>query len=87
MGPHRKSLELGPDGNSNLLENDLCILDASLTSVTGSGANLTINYNITPKAAFVADPLINDKRIWLRAKDLDGNTLGNIEIGSWTVTD
>ena len=74
-------------GTSTVLEDSLSSLDVSQTSLTGDGDILTINYNITPKAAFIGDPLNSDKRIWLRVKDIDGNIFGNEEIGSWTVTD
>ena len=73
-------------GSTDTLENSFCFLDVSQCSVAGDGPILTLNLNITPKAAFIEDPLTNDKRIWLRLKDVDDNIFGNEEIGSWTVT-
>ena len=74
-------------GTSTILEDNLFSIDASQCIITGDGEILTINWNITPKAVFIEDPLNANKRIWLRVKDIDGNIFGNEEIGSWTVTD
>jgi hypothetical protein len=73
-------------GSSTLMENNLCILDASQTIVTGDGPLMTINYNITPKVPFIETPLTEEKKIWLLIRDIDGNVVNNLHIGTWVVS-
>jgi len=74
-------------GTTALLENSLCVLDVSQTSVNGNGPVLTLNLNLTPKTAFIAEPLSEMKRIWIRVLDLANHRLGDMEIGIWSVID
>jgi hypothetical protein len=72
-------------GSSTIIEDNLSSLDASQTSITGEGEIMTLNLNITPKAALTEAPLTGEKTIWLLLRDSDNNTVPSIEIGSWTV--
>jgi hypothetical protein len=67
-------------GSAVTLQNGQGTLDCQLTTVTGLDDDLTVNWNITPKVAFVSS-----KQVGMRVKDnsnaLDGWTL----LGSWTI--
>jgi hypothetical protein len=41
---------------------------------------------IIPKAAFAQTPLTGNKRIWLLARDIAGNVVNNLQIGTWRVS-
>ena len=73
-------------GTSAILENSVCTLDASQSTIAGNGEILTINFNLTPKEAIIEAPFGTAKRIWLRLKDTAGNQLRDLQIGSWTVS-
>ena len=70
----------GVPSSDIVIENDLCSLDVSQTTVEGDEGFLTINWNITPKATF-----IGMKRIWIRLTDFDGHRTDSMEVGSWNV--
>jgi len=73
-------------GSAVVLENTNCSLDASQSSISGSGDILTLNLSITPKSAFLGAPLTGNKRIFLRLTDTAGHILRDPQIGSWIVT-
>jgi hypothetical protein len=68
-------------GSDIIVEDSLCAFDVSQTTVEGDGGMLTINWHITPKAAFTGD-----KIVWLQVYDFDSNRLRIPEIGSWSVS-
>jgi hypothetical protein len=72
----------GAPGSDVILENDLCLIDLSQTTVEGDGGVLTINWHITPKSTF-----IGNQKIWARISDFDGNRTDSMEIGSWIVNE
>ena len=72
-------------GSAAILENTNGSLDVSRSGIAGNGDILTLNLSIIPKTAFVQAPLTGNKRIWLLARDLAGNTLNNLQIGTWRV--
>jgi hypothetical protein len=67
-------------GSDLVVEDALCALDVSQSSIAGDGGVLTINWHITPKAAFTGD-----KIIFLQVYDSAGNRLRIPEIGTWSV--
>jgi uncharacterized repeat protein (TIGR02543 family) len=73
-------------GSTTVLENTNGSLVASGCSIAGSGDLLTLNVRIIPKAAFAQTPLTGNKRIWLLARDIAGNVVNNLQIGTWRVS-
>ncbi len=67
-------------GASNSVQNSQCILNATGTSVSQSGSNLTLNLSLTFKPAF-AGP----KGIFLSATDAGGLVAAFAQRGAWTV--
>jgi hypothetical protein len=70
----------GRPGSDITVEDSLGAFDVLNTTVEGDGGMLTINWNITPKAA-----IAGDKIIFLSVHDLDMNRLRVPVIGTWTV--
>ena len=71
----------GECGSEMVLENNLCLLDLSRSSVENNGEFLNITWNIVPKITF-----FGEKRLWITSIDFDGNREANVEIGSWNIT-
>jgi hypothetical protein len=51
--------------------------------VSGSGNDLTINWNITPKAAFASATARN---LYMYVRDMSNVTAGWVDKGDWTIT-
>lgn len=67
-------------GSSYIIENSYAKLNCSKTTVSGSGAGLTVNWNVTFKSTFTGA-----KNSYLYVKD-DANAYnGWIQKGSWTI--
>ena len=64
------------------LTNTRGTLNCGATTVIGSGNNLTVNWNITPKAAFAS---ATKKNLYLYARDLSNATAGWTDRGDWTI--
>jgi hypothetical protein len=64
------------------LTNSQGTLNCGATNVAGSGSNLTVNWNITPKGAFAG---ATAKNLYLYARDNSGATVGYTDKGDWTV--
>jgi hypothetical protein len=73
---------VAPLGSSVILEDNLGSVDASKCSITGNGDLLTIKVSITPKAAYIAPPLLNDKRIYVSLRDAAGH-IAQPQVGTW----
>ena len=71
-------------GSAVILEDNLASVDVSRCSVTGNGDLLTLKVSITPKAAYIAPPLLNDKKIWLYLRDAAGHII-QPQIGTWRI--
>jgi hypothetical protein len=70
-------------GSSGTLKNSNGGLNCLQTTVTGSGNNLTVRWNITPKPAFASSV---PKIVKTIARDNSGLTSGWITEGSWTIS-
>jgi len=68
-------------GAAGTLTNSQGTLDCSLTTVTGTGNDLTVNWNITPNASFAGT-----KNLYLFARDYADSTAGWEDKGDWTIT-
>jgi len=68
-----------PGAHSNLLQNSLCALDTSGSSVLGTGSVLTLNANLIFKAG-------GARNVYLRGMNLAGVDTGWIQQGTWTVS-
>ena len=68
-------------GEAITLTNSQGILDCGLTTVSGSGNDLTVNWTITPKASFAGT-----KHLYLYARDNADLTAGWEDKGDWTIT-
>ncbi len=69
-------------GSAVILQNGQGNLNCQQTTAAGSGNNLTVNWNITPKAAFVpASPM----QVLMTAKDTANVITGPTTMGSWTI--
>ena len=66
-------------GGHGTLENSQGILDCAGTTISSSGAELTVNWKITPKTAFVGNKVIK-----LSALDALGAS-GTVPKGHWTI--
>ena len=71
----------GVPGSDLVIEDSLCSFDIAQTTVEGDGDLLTINWHITPQAAFTGD-----KIIWLNVFDYDMNRLRIDEMAFWTIS-
>jgi|GEM_PF-2564907 len=67
-------------GSSNILENSYVKVDCSKTSVSGSGATLTVNWNITFKPAFAGA-----KNTYLYAMDNNFAYTAWVQKGTWKI--
>ncbi len=67
-----------PGASSNLLQNALCAINTSNSTVSGNGAALTLNAEVIFKAA-------EARNIYLRAQNLAGTDTGWIHGGTWTL--
>jgi hypothetical protein len=64
-------------GGIGTLTNSVCTLNASSSSASISGNNLTVNFSLT-------FPTGNLNQVFLLATSLDGQSSGWITAGSWT---
>jgi hypothetical protein len=62
------------------VQNSQCQIAGSGISVTGSGANLTLNVPITFKPAFAGT-----RNIYMSASDKSGSASNYIQTGAWNV--
>jgi len=69
-------------GVAGSLSNSQGTLNCKATTVTGSGNNLTIKWNITPQAAFATT---RKKNLYLFASDMSNVVVGWAEKGNWTI--
>ncbi len=69
-------------GSAYTIENSYAKLDCSKTTISGSGTTLTVNWNITFKAAFASTTA---KKTYLYVKDDSNAYQGWIQKGTWTV--
>ena len=69
-------------GSAGTLSNSQGSLNCQQTTVSGSGGELTVHWNITPKAAFGS---ATPNQLWMIARDNTGVTSGWEEKGSWTI--
>ena len=65
------------------LSNTQGTLNCAATTVTGSGNNLTIDWNVTPSTVFAS---ATKKNLYLYARDMSGVTVGYTDRGDWTIT-
>jgi len=68
-------------GVAEVLANTQGMLDCRLTTVSGAGNDLTVNWNITPKAGFAGT-----KNLYMFARDTADSTVGWEDKGGWTIT-
>ncbi|MDP3730854.1 MAG: glucoamylase family protein, partial [Candidatus Omnitrophota bacterium] len=69
-------------GSSNIIENSYAKLDCSTTTISGSGATLSVTWSVTFKPTFTGA-----KKTYLYVKD-DSNVIANwIQKGTWSITD
>jgi hypothetical protein len=69
-------------GVAGSLSNTRGTLNCGATTVSGSGNNLTVNWNITPKAAFVS---ATTRNLYLYARDMSNATASWTDRGDWTI--
>jgi len=69
-------------GVAGSLTNAQGTLNCAATTVSGSGNNLTVNWNITPKAAFVS---ATTRNLYLYARDMSNASVGWIDRGDWRI--
>jgi hypothetical protein len=69
-------------GVAGSLLNTRGILNCAATTVTGLGNNLTVNWNITPRATFAS---LMKKNLYLYARDMSNATVAWTDKGDWTV--
>ena len=68
-------------GEAKTLTNTQGRLDCETTTVSGTGNNLTVNWNITPKASFAGT-----KSLYMFARDNADLTVGWEHKGNWTIS-
>jgi hypothetical protein len=66
-------------GGSGTLANSQCTLNASTSSTSSSGNNLTLNVSLT-----LAGSLLGPRNVYLNVFQLDGQSSGWVQAGSWT---
>ncbi len=66
-----------PGTPSNLLQNSLCVVNTSTSTVSGNGTTLTVNASVVFKAA-------GARNIYLRSHNLENVDSGWIKEGTWT---
>lgn len=69
-------------GSANTIQNSFGILYCQQTTVTGSGAELKMNWRVQPKPAFAGV----GKKAWLRANDTFGGLADWVQKGSYEIT-
>ena len=69
-------------GVAGSLSNTRGTLNCAATTVSGSGNNLTVNWNITPKAAFAS---ATTRNLYLFARDMSNAIVGWTDRGDWTI--
>ncbi len=69
-------------GVAGTLTNAQGSLNCAATTVAVSGNNLTINWNITPSAAFVS---ATKKNLYMKVSDMSNLTAGWTDKGDWTI--
>jgi uncharacterized repeat protein (TIGR01451 family) len=57
-------------------------IDCEATTISTSGTDITVNWNIIPKAAFASETA---RQIRMRADDKAGATTGWVKKGAWTI--
>jgi len=67
-------------GSANIIENSYAKLDCSLTTVSGNGTTLTVNWRVTFKA-----PFTGAKNTYLLATDDANANSGVVQKGTWTI--
>ncbi|HVF10308.1 MAG TPA: hypothetical protein VNA16_05875, partial [Abditibacteriaceae bacterium] len=67
-------------GSANVISNRQGSLDCANTTVSQDGNNLTVNWSLTPKAAF-AGP----RSLFLYVRDTAGLTDGYDKLGEWSI--
>jgi hypothetical protein len=65
------------------LTNSQGAINCLATTVNGSGNNLTVNWNVTPAAAFAS---ATPRNLYLGATDNSGASTGLVLKGTWTIT-
>lgn len=68
---------VAPGATSNVLQNSMCAMNTSATSVIGAGSTLTWNANLVFKQAGV-------RNIYMRAMDRNNTDTGWVQRGTWT---
>jgi hypothetical protein len=69
-------------GSSKIIQNSYVKIDCLKTTVTGSGNDLIVKWNITPKLAFAN---IKTKNIYLKADDDYGVAVAWMQKGTWLI--
>jgi hypothetical protein len=69
-------------GATKTLTNKQGSLDCATTTVAGSGNNLTIKWNIKPKAAFAS---VTKKNLYMLVRDMSNVAAGWTDKGDWTM--
>ena len=69
-------------GAAGSLSNSRGTLSCRATTVSRSGNNLTVNWNIKPKAAFVS---ATKKNLYLYARDMSNAITGWTDKGDWRI--
>ena len=70
---------IAPGTPSNVLQNSLCALNTSASTVSGSGATLTVNANLVFKSTVA-------RNVYMRAHNLAGADTGFMQTGTWNLT-
>jgi hypothetical protein len=70
---------IAPGTPSNKLQNSLCALNTSASTVTGSGATLTLNADVVFKAAAA-------RNAYMRAMNEAQSDTGWVQVGTWGAT-
>jgi hypothetical protein len=69
-------------GSAGKIMNTQGIIDCGRTTVSGTGKSLTVNWSITPRAAFAS---ITEKTIWMIVRGTSNRNSGWAARGTWTV--
>ena len=72
-------------GDAQLLSNGYVTLNCAETAVSGSDNTMTIQWRITPLAAF--SDIVGTYQVYLRAMDMGGMRTSWTAVGTWTLTD
>jgi hypothetical protein len=69
-------------GSEEIIHNTQGALNCEETTVSGSGNNLTITWNITPAAGYISGTA---RQLWMTAQDNSDATSGWAAKGKWTI--